>query len=132
MCESLTNDPFILDTIKHHHIEFEDEYPIQSFRPKKAYFSPSEITIIDEEVAKVLSKGVLTKVKHTADGFISNIFVRPKKDGTYRTILTQNHLMCLLITTILNWTHSAQPSSLFDLDALWRLLVLKTHTIQSP
>lgn len=80
--------PFILDTIKDHHIEFEAEYPIQSFRPDKVYFSPSEITIIDEEVAKVLSKEVLTKVKHTVDGFISNIFVRPKKDSTYRTILT--------------------------------------------
>ena len=84
-----------MDTIKDHYIEFEAEYPIQSVRPDKAYFSPSEITIIDEEVAKVLSKEVLTKVKHTADGFSSNIFVRPKKDGTYRTILTQNHFRCL-------------------------------------
>lgn len=60
MWESSTNDLFILDTIKHHHIEFEAEYPIQSVRPNKADFSPSEITIIDEEVAKVLSKDVLT------------------------------------------------------------------------
>ena len=62
MWESMTKDLFILDTIKHHHIEFEAEYPIQSVsvRPNKAYFSPSEITIIDEEVVKVLSKDVLT------------------------------------------------------------------------
>lgn len=47
MWESLTYDPFILDTIKHHHIEFEAEYPIQSVKPNKAYFSPSEITIMN-------------------------------------------------------------------------------------
>ena len=82
MWESLTNDPFILDAIKHHHIEFEAEYPTQRVRPNKAYVSPSEINIIDAEVAKLLSKEVLAKVKHTADDF-----VRPKKDGTYRMIL---------------------------------------------
>lgn len=47
MWESLTYDPFILDTIKHRHIEFEAEYPIQSVKPNKAYFSPSEITIMN-------------------------------------------------------------------------------------
>ena len=58
MWESLTNDPFISDAIKHHHVELEAEYPIQRVRPNKAYFSPSEINIIDAEVAKLLSKEV--------------------------------------------------------------------------
>ena len=73
MWESLTNDPFNLDAIKHHHIEFEAKYPIQRVRPNKAYFSPSEINIIDAEVAELLRKEVLTKVKHTANDFVSNI-----------------------------------------------------------
>ena len=78
MWVSLTNDSFTLDAIKHHHIEFEAKYPIQ-VRPNKTYFSPYEIPIIDEEVAKLLSKEILIKVNHTPNGFISNIFVRPKK-----------------------------------------------------
>ena len=67
-------------------MEFEAEYPIQRVRPNKAYFSPSEINIIDAEVARLLSKEVLTKVKYTADDFVSKSFVHPKKDGTYRMI----------------------------------------------
>ena len=47
--ESLTNDPVILDNIKHHHKEFEAEYPTQTVRPNKIYFSTAEIRIIDEE-----------------------------------------------------------------------------------
>ena len=31
--ESLTSDPFILDAIKHYHIEFESEVPYQAQTP---------------------------------------------------------------------------------------------------
>ena len=87
MWESLTNDPVILDAIKHHHIEFEAESPTQRIRPNKIHFSPEEIAIIDAEIAKLVSKEILTLVNYTPDSFISNIFIRPKKDGTHRVIL---------------------------------------------
>ena len=87
MWESLTNDPVILDAIKHHHIEFEAESPTQRIRPNKIHFSPEEIAIIDAEIAKLVSKEILTLVNYTPDSFISNIFIRPKKDGTHRMIL---------------------------------------------
>ena len=76
--ESLTNDPIILDAIKHQHLEFEAEFPTQMARPNKIHFSPAEITLIDAEIAKLLSKEILTLV---------NIFIRPKTDGTHRMIL---------------------------------------------
>ena len=85
--ESLTNDLIILDAIKHHHIEFEVGFPKQMARPNKIHFSPMEINIIDAEIAKLVSKEILTLVNHTPDSFISNIFIRPKKDGTHRMIL---------------------------------------------
>lgn len=56
-------------------------------RPNKIHFSPAEINIIDAEIAKLVSKEILTLVNHTPDSFISNIFIRPKKDGTHRMIL---------------------------------------------
>ena len=117
--ESLTNDPIILDAIKHHHIEFEAELPTQMARPNKIHFSPAEITIIDAEIAKLLSKEILTLVNHTPDSLISNIFIRPKTDGTHRMILNLKPLMNLLITIILKWIRSELPSSSSDLDALW-------------
>ena len=54
--ESLTNDPVILDAIKHHHIESEAEYPMQTVQPNKINFSAAEIMIIDAEIASLLLK----------------------------------------------------------------------------
>ena len=65
MWESLTNDPVILDAIRHHHIEFEAESPAQRIRPNKIHFSPEEIAIIDAEIAKLVSKEILTLVNYT-------------------------------------------------------------------
>ena len=72
--------PFILDAIKHQHIEFEAEYPTQTVQPNKINFSAAEI-------AKLITKEVLQVTNRVRDGFISNIFIRPKKDGAFRMIL---------------------------------------------
>ena len=85
--ESLSNDPVILDVIKHHHIEFEVEYPTQTAQPNKINFSAAEVMIIDAEIAKVVRKEVLQVTNRVPDGFISNIFIRLKKDGAFRMIL---------------------------------------------
>ena len=85
--ESLTNDPVILDAIQDHHTEFEAEYPTQTVQPTKIYFSAAEIMIIDAEIAQLVNKEVLQVTNRVPDGFISNIFIRPKKDGAFRMIL---------------------------------------------
>ena len=87
--ESLTNDPVILNAIKHHHIEFEAEYPTQTVHPNKINFSASEVMIIDVEIAKLVSKEFLRVTNRVPDGFISNrlIFIRPKHDSAFRMIL---------------------------------------------
>ena len=82
--ESLTNEPVILDAIRHHHIEFEAEYPTPTVQPNKIDFSAAEIMIID---AEIVTKEVLQVTNRVPDGFISNIFIRPKKDGAFRMIL---------------------------------------------
>jgi len=74
--ESLTNNPIILDAVKHHHIEFEAEFPRQMARPNKIHFSPAEINII-AEIARLVSKEIVTLVNHTPDSFILNIFHSP-------------------------------------------------------
>ena len=85
--ESLTSDPFILDAIKHYHIEFECEVPYQAQTPRHIYSSLSDKEVIDGEIPKLLLKGVIERTCHTGNGFVSKVFVRPKKDGTYRMIL---------------------------------------------
>ena len=85
--KSLTSDPVILDAIKHYHIEFGEDLPFQICQPKQMHFSLSERAIIIEEIAKLLNKGVVEQTHCVEGDFISTIFVRPKKDGTYRMIL---------------------------------------------
>ena len=85
--KSLTSDPVILDAIKHYHIEFGEDLPFQICQPKQMHFSLSERAIINEEIAKLLNKGVVEQTHCVEGDFISTIFVRPKKDGSYRMIL---------------------------------------------
>ena len=57
--ESLTSDSFILDAIKHYHIEFESEVPYQAQEPRHIYSSLSDKEVIDGEISKLLSRGLL-------------------------------------------------------------------------
>ena len=83
----MTSDQVILDAIKHYHIEFEINTPIQPYPSKQIHFSLGEREIITEEISKLLSKGVLEQTENAEGDFLSTIFVRPKKDGSYRMIL---------------------------------------------
>lgn len=87
---SVTSDPVILDAIKykHHHIEVEGGWrPVQATKPRQIKFSSGEKEIISAEITKLLSKGVIELTNHLNGDFMSTIFVRPKKDGSYRLIL---------------------------------------------
>ena len=95
--ESLTSDSFILDAIKHYHIEFESEVPYQAQEPRYIYSSLSDKEVIDGEISKLLLKGVIEGTGHTGNGFVFNVFVRPKKDGTYRMILNLKSLNELVV-----------------------------------
>ena len=90
--ESLTSDSFMVDAIKHYHVEFESEVPYQPREARHIYSSPSDKEVIDGEIYKLLLKGVIERTGHTGNGFVSNVFVRPKKDGTYLMILNLKSL----------------------------------------
>ena len=87
--ESLTNDPAILDAVKHYHIEFNAGYPVQTSlsRTKQLTFSASDKEIIDAEIHTLWKKGVIELTTREPGEFLSTVFVRPKKDGTHRMIL---------------------------------------------
>ena len=82
----ITSDKEILSNISGVSIELTDT-PIQhSFNVRK--FQPHEYPILDGEIAKLLIKGVITKVANAAPGQIgSSIFIHPKKDGSHHLIL---------------------------------------------
>jgi hypothetical protein len=46
-----------------------------------------EHDIVEQEIAKLITKKVIIESDKEPEDFVSTIFVRPKKDGTYRMIL---------------------------------------------
>ena len=79
----LTSDPEILDIVRGAHIDLE-QLPVQKSPPKSNNFIDCESKLIDIEINKLLSKGVITPCRSEKHEFISRIFLRPKKDGTSR------------------------------------------------
>ena len=75
---NITSDKEILSNVLGVAIEC-TEPPIQ--HKLYAQFCPSECSIIDAEVNKLLDKGVVIKVKHEKGQILSNIFLCPKPDG---------------------------------------------------
>ena len=60
---------------------------MQTACPRQYNFNNIERVAICTEIDKLLQKQVIKVVDHTKGEYISNIFVRPKKDGAFRMIL---------------------------------------------
>ena len=85
--QNLTSDKFILQTVNGYKIELDDK-PIQNFIPKPIEFNGSEHDKITTEVEKFLSKNIIRECQiGEKEEYFSNIFIRPKKDGSVRVIL---------------------------------------------
>ena len=90
--KTLTNDRILLSHIKAHRIEWLRE-PVQVLPARQIRFTIEEIEFLQEEIALLEQKGVVQKVEHVQGEFISNVFLRPKKEeGKYRMILNLKKL----------------------------------------
>ena len=91
--ETITSDPFILDTVSHCHVEFV-ELPSSALNTVQSEhnFSQTEREVIDGEIAKFLLQGIIIPSIFEHDQVLSPIFVRPKKDGSYRVIFNLKKL----------------------------------------
>lgn len=73
----ITSDPFILNSVKHYKIEFDNGEPIQFMPPKEITFTLQEQEVIDKEIDKLLIKGVISETTHCPGEYISTIFICP-------------------------------------------------------
>ena len=83
----MTSDVFSLDTVQHCHIELVKGFSCDQQNVETQRFNITEENIITAEIIKLCNKGVLEETTHCIGEFISPIFTRRKKDGTYRLIL---------------------------------------------
>ena len=83
---NITQDQFVLNIVKFGLTMEFAEVPLCQFVPP-LNFSPGETEIIDAEISKLLSKGVIVNTTREPNDYVSSIFTRTKKDGSYRMIL---------------------------------------------
>ena len=82
--EHLTQDPWILDTIQGYRIPFREQPPVKQI--PSFVFTEMERIAISTEIEKLLEKEAISPAEAT-DGFISNVFLVPKKEDQWRLIL---------------------------------------------
>ena len=113
LCEwrKLTSDSEVLCTIWGEEIEF-SSLPYQLKAPKQNTFSVLEQLAVEQEIKKLLAKGVIVQSTHEQDEFISPIFLRPKPDGSYRMILNLRGL-----NEYVEYRH-------FKMDSIWNAISL--------
>ena len=88
--QQTTKNSEILETVQGTKIRFCTIPPsIVKNNPK---FTQPETDAIDNEISKLLQKGVVKPPYHEEGEFISPIFVTPKSDGGYRLILNLKSL----------------------------------------
>ena len=88
----ITSDHHILSDIRGYKLKFEEE-PYQSKPMPELKMSNADKKFIRKEIKALLDKQVLVKAKPVAGEFISNIFLREKREmGNFRMILNLKHL----------------------------------------
>ena len=96
--KEITSDHVILNLVQGCKIEFET-VPSQIMPPRPCTFNDNELIAVKQEIRQLLKKGVIFECGHEPDEFVSNIFLRPKKNNTFRMILNMmvnctNSLVC--------------------------------------
>ena len=81
----ITNDKEILSDVLGVHIEC-TKTPVQYRRPAQT-ISEHEHPIMKQEIDKLIEKRVITTARYDPKQIISSIFLRPKRDGSYRLYL---------------------------------------------
>jgi hypothetical protein len=135
--QNLTTDRLLLKDVQSYTIEF-DERPYQKWPERPLRFSLKEMEFARTEIANLLTKGVLQVAQHEANEFVSNVFLRPKKEqGKYRMILnlkklnefvTYHHFKMDTLETVLNLIRPGMFMASIDFtDAYYSLAVAEHH-----
>lgn len=93
--KNITSDNVILNNIQGTKLEFiNNKIPIQNVLPLPCHLKMSvkEQALIDTEIQKLLSKGVVEHSFYEKDQYLSTIFLTPKRDGSHRMIFNMKEL----------------------------------------
>ena len=90
----ITSDPIVLSAVRGYKIKFDKEKTLELAQSKPRQFkrNASEAARINEEIVHLKENNVIEPCKHEEGEFISNVFLRPKKNGGVRLILDLSEL----------------------------------------
>ena len=83
-----TTDPTILQFVSEVKVESRNSFLPTQQHKRPRVFNTKQDAIVKAEINKLLAKGVIIMAAHEMGEFIITIFLRPKKDGVYHTILS--------------------------------------------
>ena len=91
--ECITQDQWILDAVQVEgfNIPFTST-PRQASPPRGKPFSPEEEALLDEEILTMVHKEAIEECSSQGWGFLSSLFLIPKKDGGWRPVINLKSL----------------------------------------
>ena len=96
--EQITKDPWVLQVTQGYQIQFMTE-PVQTHTPVSMFTTQEDQNLIDQEVQELLAKQAVhfvSKNSQNTRGFISSLFVVPKKGGGHRPVINLKPLNTFL------------------------------------
>ena len=84
--KKITNDPAMLEIVSGWNITFSSNKKVRKYN-----HSALEKNLINQEVVKMLDKRLIRIVEPCQTQFLSNLFLREKKDGSQRPIINLNN-----------------------------------------
>ena len=89
--EAITQDKWMLDSVLGYRIEFLRK-PNQNHRPPLIAFTEKEEECMQEEIQNMLDKQAISETGDSPQGFYSQMFLVPKKDGRQRPVINLKRL----------------------------------------
>lgn len=87
----ITSDQKIISMVRGVKLDFVD-LPVQDCIPREYRFNKESSLILDQEIGSLVGRGIVTGVVQPQDGFLFNVFLRPKPGGKHRMILDLSSL----------------------------------------
>ena len=85
--QDITSDRTILSIVQGYKLEFYDIQPVQLGRVRPTILNTEATTALAQQIQNYLSRGIIIESQHESTEFISPVFLREKKNGSFRMIL---------------------------------------------
>ncbi len=98
----ITTDRWVLETVNGYAIDLHST-PRQAGPPREPHLDMEAEAMLASELNKLLDKGAVRRVEESRAGFVSTMFLVPKKDGGQRPVVNLKALNDFVGQSISRW-----------------------------